>query len=369
MSIKNIIHICYFSSDYPGNFIASLSRLTAETEKQYSVYFLFPVQAQHATWLSMLPVASDHIFFCDFSPKSLYVCCKKLLPMLGNQLTIAHTHFIDYFHLLAVKLCFKNNVCHYHMAAPNDNTLKRKIRKALCNIIYANSTIIAVSEPVANRLRLYFKSALCECVTNAIDFERLDTYSAHCSQRIDLDFGEFSLLIHGSDFYRKGVDLAIQAVEQLNDECNVKCSLLITAHPTSVAESLVQKHSRSNAAIKVIDVTREIKDLYDSIDAFISPSRSEAFAYAVAESSYCRCQVIASDVPGQNTMKDIPGIIWIESNNIQSLKEAILTAIERKKSDRLEAIGVQQKEFVRENYGIDLWVNRIINIYQEHFRF
>ena len=68
-------------------------------------------------------------------------------------------------------------------------------------------------------------------------------------------------------------------------------------------------------------------------------------------------------------MKDIPGIIWIESNNIQSLKEAILTAIERKKSDRLEAIGVQQKEFVRENYGIDLWVNRIINIYQEHFRF
>jgi glycosyltransferase involved in cell wall biosynthesis len=112
---------------------------------------------------------------------------------------------------------------------------------------------------------------------------------------------------------------------------------------------------------------REIKDVYDSIDVFISPSRSEAFAYAVAETAYCQCQVIASDVPGQNTMKDIPGILWVESDNVQSLVDAILQSVERKNNGEAEKIKVGQRKYVREHYGVDLWVQKNLDVYKKYF--
>lgn len=315
----------------------------------------------------MLPVSPDRIFFCDFSPKALYFCCKKIASKIGKHSTIAHTHFIDFLHLLAVKLCFRHNVCHYHMAAPDNNTIKRKIRKIVCNIIYFKSIIIGVSEPVTSKLHSYFKFSKCECITNAIDFDSLDSYSSGSSKSAPSDPEKFRLLIHGSHFIRKGVDLAIQAVEQINLNHPIKCSLLITAHPTSVAEELVNQYAPNSNNIQVMDVIRDVKDLYDSVDAFISPSRSEAFAYAVAESSYCNCQVIASDVPGQNTMKDIPGIIWVEPNSVQSITNAILDAIDRKSSPDLAEINRKQKEYVTKNYGIDTWVARNMEIYRNYF--
>lgn len=367
MNIQNIIHICYFSPSYPGNFIASLSKLAEVSQKKYSLFFLFPTQAKNAEWLSMLPVTSDHIFFCDFSPKALYSCCKRLSNMLGRNATIAHTHFIDYLHLLAIKRCFKNNVCHYHMAAPESNTWKRKIRKVICNIIYKNSVIIGVSEPVTEKLRVYFRNIDCECITNAIDFERLSTYTGQEVYLSKRDADEFYLLIHGSDFIRKGVDLAIQAVDNINKKHGIKCSLIITAHPTQTAEMFVRNYTDNSSNIKVVDVIKNIKDLYDEVDAFVSPSRSEAFAYAVAESSFCDCQVIASNVPGQNTMKDIPGIIWVEPNSVQNIEEAILLAIDRRKSNKLSNIKESQKLYVQENYGIDLWVKKNIDVYSKYF--
>lgn len=367
MRITNILHICYFASSYPGNFIASLARLTAESQKDYSVYFLFPKQAENANWLTILPVPNDHIFFCEFTPKMLLRCCRKLTVELGNHSTIAHTHFIDFLHLFAVKLCFAHNVCHYHMAAPEDNTFKRKIRKLLCNIIYFNSIIIGVSEPVSHCLRTYFKFAKCECITNAIDFEKLDTYTADSKSFVRHSPNNYRILIHGSHFLRKGVDLAIQAVEQINHRSDIKCHLLITAHPPHIAEEFANYYAHDKHTYEVIDVVQEIKDLYDNVDVFISPSRSEAFAYAVAESSYCNCQVIASDVPGQNTMKDIPGIIWVEPNSVQSIENAILIAMDRKNTSDFNTLKAQQRKYVLEHYGIDTWVEKNISLYKKYF--
>lgn len=367
MRIQNILHISYFSPTYPGNFIASLARLTEATQKEYAVYFLFPIQARGAEWLSMLPVAQDRIFFCDFSPKGLYNYCKTLAATLGAHKTVAHTHFIDFLHLYAIKRSFKNNVCHYHMAAPEANTWKRKIRRALCRMIYAKSVIIGVSEPVAKGVHAYLPNAPCECITNAIDFEQLDTYSMGAPHKVGDTSDAFNLLIFGSDFHRKGVDLAIQAVELLNTSHRKHCSLTILAHPIQVAQEHVKRYSTEGKSITVVDTVRNIKDFFDGADAFLSPSRSEAFAYAVAEAAYCQCQVIASDVPGQNTLMDIPMVLWVTPNDVQSLADAICATIDRKNNGELERINALQKEYVRAHYGIELWVKKNIDIYKKYF--
>ena len=66
-------------------------------------------------------------------------------------------------------------------------------------------------------------------------------------------------------------------------------------------------------------------------------------------------------------MKDIPGIIWVEPNSVQNIEEAILLAIDRRKSNKLSNIKKSQKLYVQENYGIDLWVKKNIDVYSKYF--
>ncbi len=67
--MRNIIHICYFASNYPGNFIACLSKLTLASSQDHEIYFLFPEKARGQEWLSMLLVPEDHLFFVNSLPK------------------------------------------------------------------------------------------------------------------------------------------------------------------------------------------------------------------------------------------------------------------------------------------------------------
>jgi glycosyltransferase involved in cell wall biosynthesis len=103
------------------------------------------------------------------------------------------------------------------------------------------------------------------------------------------------------------------------------------------------------------------------MDCFISPSREEAFGYAVAEAAYCDCQVVASNVPGQNTMIDIPGIIWIETENIKDLETAICTAMLNKENGQLKDIKLRQRAYTQEHYDIPQWVEMNKSLYKKYF--
>ena len=67
-----------------------------------------------------------------------------------------------------------------------------------------------------------------------------------------------------------------------------------------------------------------IKEVYEKTDIFLAPARSEAFGYAVVEALYCGCEVIASDIPGQNKIEKYVGIRWIQSENVEELQKAII---------------------------------------------
>ena len=103
----------------------------------------------------------------------------------------------------------------------------------------------------------------------------------------------------------------------------------------------------------------EIEKLYRSTDIFISPSRSESFGYAVAESAYCGCHVIATDIPGQNTLKNIPGIQWIESENVSALASSI-RHVQNKTINPSAA-----RDYVENHYSSKAWSEHIINVYKK----
>jgi trehalose-6-phosphate synthase len=76
---------------------------------------------------------------------------------------------------------------------------------------------------------------------------------------------------------------------------------------------------------------------------------------------------LASDVPGQNTMMDIPGVYWVNSQDRESIKNAIEEAFKKKETGQMIAIKQKQKEYVVANYSINQWVDASIALYDTYF--
>lgn len=368
MEGKNILYICDYAAAYSGNFIASLSALTESVQENNRVYFLFPSEARKYAWTKNLPVPEDHIFWCEFSVRSLMTACRHLRKLLGNNNTLVHTHFVGDWFLLAVRFFFPNVICHYHMTVPEITSVMKKLKQMVRWIIYHGIVIVGVSDPVTADLKKYFLKADCVSIPNAIDFQMLEK----CSEGRPLpetftDRDRFCILIHGSDFFRKAVDLAARAVQELERETQYDLSLYVTSHDTEYAESVLRELCGEAPNIHVLAPIENIKSLYDRVDLFISPSRLEAFGYAVVEASYCGCQVAASDIPGQNTMKGVPGILWFEKEDVQGLKHAILQALENSRSGEAARIKEAQRAYVAREFRVETWVDRNLDLYDRFF--
>lgn len=364
---KNLIHICNYAANYSGNFIASISKLTVNVMQTNRVFFVFPKTAQGKEWLSKLPVPASHIFFCSFEPKELHAMCRKLSKEFSPKNTVIHTHFVDGKALVGVKICFKNVVIHFHMTAPRVAGARSFLKKILMNLVYRNLIVIGVSEAVTHDLKKHYYFSKHECITNAISFEDLEQNAKLSNIQHSIEQGYFSILIHGTHFDRKGVDLAIKALETMETSVSSKCMLYITSHNAESAHNSVSNLKSTFTNIRILSVVEGVKSLYDSVDLFISPSRDEAFGYAVAEASFSECQVLASNIPGQNTMMDIPGIYWVGSQDPESLKNAIEEAIKKKEAGRVVEIKQKQREYVVENYGISKWVDAVMALYDKYF--
>ena len=364
---KNLIYVCNFAANYSGNFIASISKLAENVMKNNQVFFLFPEGARNKKWLSKLPVPNSHLLFCTFGSEELNVICQKLSKDFSTKNTVVHTHFVDGEILSSVTSNFKNVVVHYHMTVPEVFGPRSFFQKVKLNLIYKKVVVVGVSKAVTLDLKKYFPFCKHECITNAISFEDLEHNVKLFNPSISIDQDSFSILIHGTDFYGKGVDLAIKALDNIDPNMSSKCMLYITSHHTESAHKLVSTLKSSFANVRVLDVTEGVKKLYDSVDLFISPSRKEAFGYSVAEASYSECQVLASDVPGQNTMMDIPGIYWVDLKDSESLKKAIAEAFIKKETNKIGEIKEEQKEYVFKNYNIDKWVDANIKLYDTYF--
>lgn len=359
----NYLYICNYAANYSGNFIFSLLRLIFKVERSNNIYLVFPVEAQKKEWTKLF--GKYNINFCNFSNKELRKTLQNL--KLNSEQTIVHTHFVEDFNILPIKKEFKRIFCHYHCTIQqSNNIIKRYIKQIIRNLIYKNIVIIAVSPALGREIKEYFKYSNCEYITNAVDFNKLK--NNNYPKKVKKEKFEkqiFKILIFGTDFYRKGVDIAIKAILKMEE--NIK--LYIATHNIFETKRNIEiiLGDKIISKIEVINVIENVEELYNSVDLFISPSRKEAFGYAVVESAYCDCQVLASDIPGQDFMKIVPKIIWIEKENIDSLIAGIKKAYNNKEEDKIDIIKKEQREFVISNFKIDEWAEKNISLYKKYY--
>lgn len=195
-------------------------------------------------------------------------------------------------------------------------------------------------------------------VRNAISTDRLD---GKRNNILDLD-PNHDVVIFGTHFERKGVDLALQAVIKAGNGIKL---IILTHNENDAIEKLNDICTEWSKYVNIFHVVEDIPSVYNYALCFISPSRSEAFGYAVVEAAYCETQVVASAIPGQDSMKCIPGIKWIRSENVDDLAEALVYCYNRRKYCKKEMNEVKQiqKNYIRTNFDVETWCKEILKIY------
>ena len=359
MQYKKVIFICNFAANYGGNFLASLNELSKKLKKSgIEIEYVFPIAAKDKKWEINLNDYKVNYINIDNKEEIKKYFKTSLIPKC-----IIHTNFLGSKQLLKIKQAVGTRsdiriIFHEHMDLdPKKNKLKNILLKLCVKFVFHNIFFVGVSPSVYKRLCLIHGKNRTYLVENAISFKRLDKKSKN---PFPTDSKEH-LIIFGTDYKRKGADIAIRALQ--NSKYNSNLELDIITHNVEEAKEYIRQDNETIPDnVKVLSTDNNVQDFYNNSLAFLSPSRHEAFGYAVVESAYCGTQVVASDVPGQDTLKKIPFIYWVKKENVNQLTEAIDSIYEKSDSERQEEAHIN-KEFIVQNYSLDAWVDKIIDIY------
>ena len=354
---KSILIISDLSSDYGGNYIKSLEAIQSKVfSNDMNVGFVFPIQAQGKEWLKNL----KNVFFTDMTLKGWKSCFLEAKKAINFN--ICHFNFfdeiLDVFKSRLMMPKIKLLIFHYHMSIRFENTFYFFIKKVVYKLAYSRSIKICVSNAVANDVKCFSNKNII-VLQNRIDFSRLDIIDKNFSLK-----GKYNLLIHGNDYFNKGVDIAVKALENLPDTVNLNITV-----SNAKREALIDFINNScNCAdwnrINLLESRNDVGTYYSSSNIFLSLSRHEAFPYALSEAMYCGCNVIATNIPGQNE-NVMPGIIWVGNPNKENIVNSVVESINNCIHGKA---GINaSKEWLLANMSIDSWSDNILKIYNDYF--
>lgn len=358
MNYNKVIFICNYAANYAGNFLASLDSLAKQLKKkQKKVIFVFPNEAKNKDW--EIDLSEFQLIYSDFNDKEALLKSIKN-EILDSNKVIIHTHFMKPIFLLKLKKILSNDdkvIFHQHMAV--NRRVKDRIKQVLEGVAlrlfgFDNTVYIGVSPDVYSNICREFGKSKAKLVINSIDLKRLQSPKAKLANN--------NILIFGTFYKEKGVDLAIKAIEKAHLESKV--NLIVVTHTPEATKNIIKDEFNTVPNfVNVIAPSNNVQELYKNSFLFLSPSRFEAFGYSVVESAYSGLRVIASNVPGQNMLKNIPSIVWVKSENVEQLSDAIL------KEYRISEIGpsdmAKTRKIIEKKYSLNRWVKQIIKIYDE----
>lgn len=369
--------VANYAAFYSGNFIASLNVLERVLAgRGVRVSYVFPKNAPFANWGEDGSYQELHdVHTADFTPAALAAELKKLVQSDALAAhTIIHMHFLDWKAIGAISRALRGEGCmlvvqeHMRMDFEWGQTKRPLMRRAkdwLKQRLYRYATrdcrMIGVSDAVYQDLcRIRGEHATTYLVRNAISTQRLDGV---WDNALSLDPTR-DVVIFGTHFERKGVDIALRAVMRVKS----KLRLVVLTHreaETQAKLDAVEPEWRNYAA--VYHVVEDIASVYNYALCFLSPSRSEAFGYAVVEAAYCDTQVIASDIPGQNSIKCVPGIRWVHAEKADELAEVLDACHQLRltEKEKLQAQKEEQRTYIRTHFGVESWCEEIMQVYEK----
>lgn len=351
-----VLEVCEIVSFYGGNFIEclkSLDKHICDSGDKNKMLYAFPQEAKEIGWVKELGCEGCVLYFNRRRPQymvDLLKLCKK------NHVDIVHLHFCGVTNTLLLQLfSHVKIVVHYHNTINPLPLLKRLIYKVAS---YRISKFIGCSHYVMETmLENGFAKEKCMYVTNCIDFKRLDV--VHNSNV--LSNGKANLLIFGTDFYRKGVDLVLKALSSIAEKYNL-CLHIFSHNQKSAEENVKSVMGYFPNWCEIKTPVDNIADYYRASVAFLSPSREEGFCTAALEALYCGCFVIKSDFPAMihHLQNENKLICKLDVDDLQRRIEEVVQMDSATRSEMLQLF----KEQISERYSCNKWSSKVYNLYK-----
>lgn len=349
-----VFHICDYSAAYRGNFMDSLASL--EKYQDVKNIYLFPHRVRNGPakkWIDELNKNETVAYIQEKNLFGNFFLTARILKK--HKVDRIIRHFSDLRIDFVIKLLFNSKHiirffhCGYH---PQKKDLRHRIRRFL----WKNNKLVGVSDAIAAEVKQSLPDFEVVSIVNAICFERLVTTEPFPESN------KISFLMMGWDKERKGVDLAVKALERLNGKYGFVLKILGGSEEETVKQFVIKALGKDADWIVFLPATNNIGNYYAANDIFLSPSRQEAFGYAAVEAAYCGNSIVLSKVDGQGELK-IDGVYWVEPESIDDLTDKLeLAMIElhtQKKIAQRERVKLQ----VQEIYSLQEWSKKVTALF------
>jgi len=361
-----ILHVMNYAASYRGNFMDSLASLDGELQKEGKKnIYLFTQDAKSEgamSWIREMQKAGQVVEFLSGNRGQDAKLIKTMVKEYG--VILIHTHFITMNQYLAVYQAVLGTklpvVMHMHN---HSKEARNPVKNTLRRFLYSRCIMVACSESVFHSLVRDYPKNEKYAIDNGVNFSRLENYVPVTNEEFGLPEGEKAFLIFGFDFFRKGVDLAVKALDKLRKEGHAYSLLVsLSTNFDTVEKNIVDILGEMPDWVKIIPARNDVATLYNYVELFLSPSREEGLPYSVIEAGYSKCSVVLSDISAQKYMK-IPYGYWFESENVDAFAEQIVKA-EQEHAEKVTN-WESAKKAIRENYVLEVWSQKIMELYRK----
>lgn len=193
--------------------------------------------------------------------------------------------------------------------------------------IYRNSRVrlTAVSHLAARQLAQHFQRSDVVVIPNAVDagkFHPLAREQARSSarERLGLEAADFVLLLIGNDWKNKGLDVLLQALALCR---SLPLQLLVVGEDVRRGYEEFLGQLALAERVRFLEPSPDVVQFYAAADAYVGPSREDAYGLPILEAMACALPVIASARAGASEIitdgKD--GLILRNPEDFQELAE------------------------------------------------
>ena len=364
--MKTVVQLCDYSPMYGGNFIPSLAALQRDlARRSCRCVFIFPLSAQSRGWTRLLSERGGTLYFTDFNAGKVEFIRAVHTILKNERADILHSHFTS---ILSVEIISwlspgVKTFIHVHSDfSGGKKTLTEQVKEIVYyRLVVHNIRFLCVSDAFARRY-----PARCVYVPNALADERLV-----CEQvggeaiRNTVGARDTDILCEllGWTPWRKGVDVAAEAIRRLNERGNERY-LLCIVEGGEMTEEKLRAYIAENTACSgqeeyfvFLPPREDIFSLHEAADILVSASRSEGFPYAILEMLSIGGKVVMSDIPGTRWAKEYAATVNFASGDAERCAEAIETARAMPVDSEATA------KAVRDAYSIDKWTAAVIEQY------
>lgn len=380
--MKEPLHILYisdFSASFSGSFVDSLCQL-AETVRNSGgkVWFIFP---SYKPYMFRLKELGDLYILPSFQNKRFDFRLTKLVYKMvkDNNISVIHTQFgLSGYFAGCIVTSFKRRLHVFHERSVSKYLYKHPplfhyiITKIVFKLfdLLSNTIYIAISNEVKRSLIQYnnIPAHKIVIIPNAVIGKNLDKDTDKSINMVN-DFGTRPVVGMVANFGpAKDYEGVIQAARIVVDNDPSVLFVFVGGNLVNdrfnsrlILEDLVDRmYLRNN-----ILFAGEVKNPFPIIERFtvgILYSNTEGFGNVIVEYMLQKKPVIGSSVGGiVDIIEDGKTGFLVPPKNPPLLANKILWLLNN--PDRAQDMGVSGYHRAREVYGIDIWLNRIIELY------